>query len=199
MTILFKEGILYKNEKIWRSAAKYYLSFAYGDWVPATVASSSVYKSEILDVRVELSEEDIYLGWNNESGKDEVIITKVFEPTKDLNFNRVFIIADGYLRAKYEVEFGMYNTIQILNSNSFVEEDRVEFGGSLYEITAIDNEEANTVATLAQLNNAPYLPTSGRGFIRDASGYLLIASVLGTNYLFQKGEQVSVRLYGTTT
>lgn len=197
MTILFKEGILYKNEKIWRSAEKYYLSFAYGDWVPATVSASLVYKSEILDVRIELDEEDIYLGWNNESGKDEVIITKVFEPSKDLNFNRVFIIADGYQRAKYEVEFGMYNTIQILNSNSFVEEDRIEYNGSLYEITAVDTD-LNAI-TAQQLNNAPYLPTSGRGYIRDASGYLLIASVLGTNYLFQKNEQVSVRLYGTTT
>lgn len=197
MSILFKEGINYKNERVWRSEEPYYLCFAQGDWAPSTAAASLIYSTESNYVRQRLEVDDISVGWNLNSNIDEVLVTKTFSPTEELKFNRLFVKVGGPQRAKFEVEFGQFNTLRVLSGlDDYGLLSRISYNGYLYDVSANDFSEG--AMSLVPVNNAPYLPSSGRQIINDASGNLLIGTILDNNYYLAKDEEAFIKLIGYT-
>lgn len=201
MAQLFKEGIIYKNEKVWKSLTEdYYLCFAYGEWSPATANTSLIYRTETNNVRQLLVHDDgdIEVGWDLASNLDKVIISKTFTPTEEIQFNRIFVKVGGPQRAKFRVEFAPFNTLKILSGlDDLSKISRISYNGALYDVSVNDTDEE--AMSVVPVDNAPYLPSSGISIINDASGSLLIGAVMDNNYLLEKNVEAYIRLRGYTT
>lgn len=194
---LLKEGVIYKNEKLWRDTTKeYHLCFGLGNWEPSASSSLEIFQSETSDVRFKIEQNEITNLWNNQRGMDEVTIDKTITPQSDIRFNRMFISINSRLRSKYKVEFNSFNVVSIVepNTHPFLVGDRVFCKNNFYEVTNI----SNNLLSLNAYSMSPPLPNSGSGDILDASGTLLIGSVCDNQYIIKKDSSVNIILEGST-
>ena len=140
---LLKEGIIYKNERIWKNSGNYYLSFGLGTWDPTVSRSQEIYQSESNAVRFLIGPEEISTEWSTLRGIDEVKIDKSITPTEDIRFNRIFVSYNSRDRAKYTVNHKPYNTIEITEplSHPFQLGDRVYCNSNFYSVADIQGLE----------------------------------------------------------
>jgi hypothetical protein len=188
---LLKEGIIYKNERMWRDTSlPYLLCFGEGSWDPDISPSNAIFASETTQYRIPIVQDDIVLGWDDLTNKDSVVITKEFVPIGDIRFNRIFIIHGGKSTVKFLCQFTGFNSISI-SGNTFVLGDRLTYRGELYEIVDVDGDSL-------LLEGSTPLPNSGFDHMGDASGRLLVGVVCPDVYLFKKETPVTIELRGTT-
>lgn len=193
---LLKEGVIYKNERIWRQNGNYHLCFALGTWEPTVSTSQEIFASESNTVRFSLSQSEITTGWSDLRGIDEVKIDKILTPTEDIRFNRVFILYEGRDRSKYTIIHKPFNTVEIIEplSHPFVLGDRVHCNGNFYTIEDIEG----LLLYLEPFPLAPPLPNSGDSVLKDATGTLLIGSITDSQYIIKKDTEVNIILDGST-
>lgn len=193
---LLKEGIIYKNEKLWRNSGEYYLSLGLGTWDPTVSQSQEIYQSESNSVRFLINQDEITTDWSTLRGVDIVKIDKSITPQEDIRFNRLFVSYDSRNRAKYSIKHKPFNTIEITEplSNPFQLGDRVYCNSNFYSVADIEG----FIIALEPYPLAPNLPNGGEGYIVDAKGILLIGSVLDSQYIIKKDTTVNIILEGST-
>lgn len=193
----FKEGILLRNELVWkREDLPYYLCFAYGDWNPVSAKKEDIYKTESSEIRIRLEPEDIRVSWDDNTGRDVVEIKKTFAPQEEIKTNIIFLKCGGFERAKYKIRWGDFFSAELVEPDShfFTVNDLVEIEGHIYKIKNLDGN----FFKFYPVNNAPLPKTSGYGFFRDATGTLLVASMLDRPYILFKDEEIAINLIGYT-
>jgi len=189
---LFKEGIILKNNLLFKQTEKnYYCALCYGSWSSYVESSEVIFSSEATPTRIIPT---ITTGWDS---TDFILVDFNINYPDDVIFNRIVLYYGGHQRSKYDITFNGFNSISIISPelNPFNIGDRVLINEYFYEVSSVSSMDLG----LIPYENSPQLPHFGDSLLIDASGIPIVTSILDDIYIINNNDNVRFILNGTSS